>query len=104
MDTVLSPIVPLPKPRLRDWFASLFARWGTFLDRHGAVSFPSGGCCLVVALALMPLSPAIAAEPPPLRIGVLTDTKVIGLASAQGLVLTTAYYSDRDEASLGFAR
>jgi len=34
----------------------------------------------------------------------ITDIKAIGLANAQGLVLTTAYYWDRDEASRGFAR
>ena len=34
----------------------------------------------------------------------ITDIKAIGLASAQGLVLTTAYYWDRDDASRDFAR
>ncbi len=34
----------------------------------------------------------------------ITDIKAIGLQNAQGLVLTTAYYWDRDEASRGFAQ
>ena len=34
----------------------------------------------------------------------ITDIKAIGLPSAQGLILTTAYYWDRDEASRGFAQ
>jgi branched-chain amino acid transport system substrate-binding protein len=34
----------------------------------------------------------------------ITDIKAIGLPSAQGLILTTAYYWDRDDASRSFAQ
>jgi branched-chain amino acid transport system substrate-binding protein len=34
----------------------------------------------------------------------ITDVKAIGLQSAQGLLLTTAYYWDRNDASRGFAQ
>jgi branched-chain amino acid transport system substrate-binding protein len=34
----------------------------------------------------------------------ITDIKAIGLQSAQGLILTTAYYWDRNDASRGFAQ
>lgn len=74
MDAIFTHTDITPTRGLGVWLQSLLQRWGAFLERHGMINFPSGGCCmtLVVAALTAPL-PARAADPAPLRIGVLTD-------------------------------
>lgn len=74
MDAVFTVPDASPTPGLRHWLLGLLERWGAFLERHGTINFPSGGCCMGLLMGLLaaPL-PARATDPAPLRIGVLTD-------------------------------
>jgi len=76
MSATLSPRDAFPAPSPRKWFLGLLTRWGKFIERHGMVSFPSGGCCVALMAAMLGMAipgTARAADPAPLRIGVLTD-------------------------------
>ncbi len=61
------------QPASRGFLARLWDRVSAHFERHGTSMF-WGGCCGAVLLMVLAIPfPALTADPPPLRIGVLTD-------------------------------